>query len=106
LHQNTQHTNTNGVRDTLIHTPTENVAETAIRKMTNKKTKWNYIDVDQAALNAGVPHIDIIVKLNNLNDSRIIFMSISVLNHVYRIEKALPDGEQRHEIPDTLFDRI
>jgi hypothetical protein len=65
-------------------------AAIAIRKFAQKATKFYHVDVDAAGKCPGIVRADIIRKLNNWNESGIITLKTSGVQHVYRVLRKMP----------------
>lgn len=79
-------------------------AATAVRAHSKKAKTLTHIDVDAAARATGVFRGDIVTKLNDLNDNRIIELRTGGVVNVFRIMKPLPTTPtERAKITDALY---
>lgn len=70
----------------------------AVNKFGIKKSTIYYIDVDSASLACNIPRIDIVRKLNDLNESRAITLTPSGVYNVYKTLQPLPKTKAEIEI--------
>jgi hypothetical protein len=76
----------------------------AIKIVSRKAVKFWHVDVDAAGNRPGVVRADIIRKLNDWNESDVILLKTSGIEHVYRLLCKLPStSEEIGEIVKKLY---
>ena len=78
-------------------------AATAIHEAQNKAKIWTHVDVDVAAQSNKVTRADVVAKLNEWNDDKLIDLQAKSVVNIYRVLKKLPSSpNEKQEIIDAL----
>lgn len=79
----------------------------AIQNASKKAAKWTYIDVQVASHNSGVSRMDIVNKLNDWNDHRVIELKSEGVINVYRVMNTWPPTlTEAKRIVDELYEDL
>lgn len=84
-------------------------AASALRKLTVKKTKFSYVDLDDAYQTTGVSRTDLVSKLNAWNDDRFIDLKTGGMVNVFRVSdpsKWPPTAAKSQEVIDQLYEEL
>jgi hypothetical protein len=77
---------------------------TAIAKFAKKASTWFHIDVEATSHATKLARSDLIRKLNDMHEMKVIEMQASGVLNVYKILKTLPKTtEQREDLLDLIF---
>jgi RecQ family ATP-dependent DNA helicase len=68
----------------------KSLAAQAIKKHSKAAKTWHHLDVDIATTMSGISRSEIIRKLNDWNESRVLELKLGGVLNVYKITKALP----------------
>ncbi|KAI5364055.1 putative helicase, P-loop containing nucleoside triphosphate hydrolase [Septoria linicola] len=79
-------------------------AANAIHASARTAKTWTDIDVEVAARKSGVPRADVVRKLNNWNDNRLIELEPSGVINVFRVMKGWPPSPaEARRLTDALY---
>lgn len=84
-------------------------AATALRRLSTKKTKLWYVDLDTAFQTTGVSRPDLVSKLNAWHDDRFIDLKTGGMVNVFRVanpSKWPPTAARIQEVTDELYEDL